>query len=301
MAAKDFSARWVDGVLLLDKPAGITSNAALQRARRLLRAAKAGHSGTLDPLAGGLLPLCFGEATKFSSSAFLADKVYLAEITLGTTTTTGDAEGEIIARAPVDVDLPQIRETLHRFVGTISQTPPRYSAVKYRGRPLYAYARAGEEVTVAPRAVQIFDLELLEQQAEQLRIRVHCGSGTYVRALAEDIGNALGCGAMLSALRRTAVGKFDIASAVDFGTLEATPADRLDDLLLPVDSLVAALPACLLEPAEARRITTGRSCCAAVKEPGRVRLYDAEHRFLGVGEVLAEGKIAPYRLLAGAS
>jgi len=300
MPKKYSTARRIDGVLLLDKPVGITSNTALQRAKHLLRAAKAGHSGTLDPLASGLLPLCFGEATKFSSSAFLADKVYLAEITLGMTTATGDAEGEILTRSPVNVDLLEIREILRRFVGSIFQTPPRYSAVKYRGKPLYAYARAGEEVAVASRLVKVFSLKLLDFQAERLQVRVHCSSGTYVRTLAEDIGRALGCGAMLSALRRTVVGEFDIASAVGFGTIEAIAADRLASLLLPVDSLVAALPVCLLEPTEAQRIVTGRMCHTNVRELGRVRLYDSEHRFLGVGEVLTGGTVAPHRLLASA-
>ena len=292
--------RPVDGVLLLDKPTGITSNAALQRVKHLLCAMKAGHSGTLDPLASGLLPLCFGEATKFSSNAFLADKVYLAEIMLGMTTTTGDAEGEIVTRLPVNVSLPKIKETLQRFVGTISQTPPRYSAVKHRGKPLYAYARAGEEVTVEPRMIIIYDLQLLDYHMDRLHLRVHCGSGTYVRALAEDIGRELGCGAMLAALRRIIVGGFDIASAVSFNAIETIAADQVINLLMPVDSLVTALPMCLLEPTEVQQIITGRICRINAGKPGRVRLYDSERRFLGVGEVLAEGTVAPRRLLSGA-
>jgi tRNA pseudouridine55 synthase len=290
--------RKVNGVLLLDKSTGITSNAALQRAKHLLCAVKAGHSGTLDPLASGLLPLCFGEATKFSSNAFLADKVYLAEIRLGVTTTTGDAEGEIVTRLPVNVGLPRIKEVLQKFVGTTFQMPPRYSAVKYHGKPLYVYARAGEDVAVKPRMISIYDLQLLDNYSEHLRIRVHCGSGTYVRALAEDIGRELGCGGMLSALRRITVGELDIASAVSFDEISAMATDQIINLLLPVDSLVAALPVCLLEPTEVRKIITGRICRTNVERPGRVRLYDSEHKFIGVGEVLAEGSVAPRRLLS---
>ncbi len=292
--------RPVDGVLLLDKPTGITSNAALQRMKHLLCAMKAGHSGTLDPLASGLLPLCFGEATKFVSNALHADKVYLADITLGVTTTTGDAEGEIVTRLPVNVDLPKIKKALQRFIGTISQVPPSYSAIKYRGKPLYEYARAGVEVQVESRLINIYELQLLDYQAEHLRLCIHCGSGTYVRALAEDIGRELGCGAMLAALRRTVVGGFDIASAVSFDAIEKITADQIMNLLMPVDSLVATLPMCLLEPTEVRQITTGRICRTNAGKPGRVRLYDSEHRFLGVGEVLAEGTVAPRRLLSGA-
>jgi len=290
----------VNGVLLLDKPVGVTSNAALQRAKHLLGAAKAGHIGTLDPLASGLLPVCLGEATKFSSSAFFADKVYFAEIVLGMTTTTGDAEGDVVTRAPVRASLGEIGETLRRFVGTIAQTPPRYSAVKRNGKALYAYARAGETMVVAPRPVRIYELQLLDYNSERLRVRVHCGSGTYVRALAEDIGRELGCGAMLAALRRLRVGMFDISAAVDFDAIEATPDRQRANLLLPIEQLVSALPECVLNPAETRRVVTGRSGHIPAGQRGQVRLYDAEHRFLGIGEVLVEGTVTPRRLLATA-
>src|SRR5688500_5798821 len=200
----------VDGVLLLDKPLGLTSNAAVQRVRRLLAASKAGHVGTLDPLASGLLPVCLGEATKFSTGMFGADKAYLTEVTLGVMTTTGDAEGQITARAPVKVTQPQVAAALHRFTGPIQQTPPIYSALKYKGKPLYAYARKGEEVEIKPRPVTIHHIELLEFAPPRLRLKIICGKGTYIRVLAEDIGHYLGCGGSLAALRRVAVGPFGI-------------------------------------------------------------------------------------------
>jgi len=289
----------VNGLLLLDKPAGVTSNAALQRVKHLLGATKAGHVGTLDPLASGLLPVCLGEATKFSSSAFLADKVYLAEIMLGVTTATGDAEGEVMTREPVCVGLQEIRETLRQFVGTIAQTPPAYSAVKSNGKPLYFYARQGKPVTVASRQVQIYELRLLDCSTKNLHVHVHCSSGTYIRTLAEDIGKKLGCGAMLASLRRARVGAFDISQATDFDAIEAVPAERRASLLLRIDNLVATLPECVLDPIAVHRIMTGRAASGiSVEQRGRVRLYDSQRRFLGIGEALAEGAVVPRRLLS---
>src|SRR4029079_13276775 len=206
--------RRLDGILVLDKPAGISSNAALQHAKRLFEAAKAGHSGTLDPLASGVLPVLFGEATKFSSFLLDADKEYLADVRLGVRTKTGDAEGEVISRSAVTIDDAALEPALARFRGEIDQVPPMHSALKYGGRPLYEMARRGVTVPRAPRRVAIHALELIERSGDLLRIRVACSKGTYVRVLAEDLGAALGPGAHLAALRRTIAGRFTLAQAV---------------------------------------------------------------------------------------
>lgn len=292
----------VDGVLLLDKPLGMSSNAAVQRVRRLFNAPKAGHVGTLDPLASGLLPVCLGEATKFSTGMFGADKTYIAEVALGVTTTTGDAEGEVTARHVVAVSRPKVETVLERFIGTIQQTPPIYSALKRNGKPLYAYARKGEHVEIQPRPVTIHDIELLEFAAEHLRLRVRCGKGTYIRVLAEDVGRELGCGGSLAGLRRVAVGPFDIGLAVTLRALELMPdADRAA-ALMPVDSLVGTLPEYTLDGATARRLTSGQACQLDPRSAcGWVRLYAPDHRFLGLGELLAGGKLAPRRMMTSAA
>jgi tRNA pseudouridine55 synthase len=291
----------VDGVLLLDKPAGLTSNAALQRAKRALRAEKAGHTGTLDPAATGLIALCFGEATKFSSALLDADKVYQAEVRLGVTTSTGDSEGEILERREVGVDAAQVERVLARFRGSILQVPPMHSAIKLAGTPLYAYARRGEEVERAPREVRVHALDLAGIQGDLLRLAIRCGKGTYVRTLAEDIGAALGCGAHLAALRRISVGPFDLARAVALDRLEEMgEAERLGRLL-PVDAPVAHLPELVLGSRQARRMRHGQPVLTeAEREPGPVRLYDEAGRFLGVGEVVSGGVINPRRLVAEA-
>src|SRR5437588_10818427 len=196
--------RRVDGVLLLDKPVGLSSNAALQQAKRRFRAEKAGHTGTLDPLASGLLPVCFGEATKFAHMLLDADKTYVALVRLGTTTTTGDAEGEVLQTRNVTVSRQDVEAVLPRFIGRIMQIPPRYAALKYQGRNYYEYAREGIEIPRAPREVVVHELSLDTWTAPDARVRVRCGKGTYVRALAEDVGQALGCGAHLASLRRVA-------------------------------------------------------------------------------------------------
>ncbi|HWS74799.1 MAG TPA: tRNA pseudouridine(55) synthase TruB [Quisquiliibacterium sp.] len=259
----------IDGLLLLDKPSGLTSNDALIRARRLFNARKAGHGGTLDPMASGLLPVAFGEATKFAGDALGADKVYLAEMTLGITTDTGDAEGSVLERLPVDADEQRVRDAAASFVGEIEQVPPMYSALKRDGRPLYEYARAGVTVERAARRVTIHRIELIDFGAVpgaeagapgSLRavLRVACSKGTYVRTLAEDIGRALGCGAHLSALRRERVGALSLARAVSLEQLEAmSPAQRLE-CLSPVDSLLAGLPAVRLDELHARRFLHGQ-------------------------------------------
>src|SRR5215468_790287 len=233
--------RRIDGVLLLDKPVGISSNAALQRAKRLYRAEKAGHTGTLDPLASGLLPICFGEATKFAQALLDADKAYVARLRFGVTTTTGDADGEILATRPVEISQQEIDAVLSTFVGRIAQVPPRHAALKHEGRKYYEYARRGIEIPRSARPVEIHAIDVLSWQTPDLEISIRCSKGTYVRVLAEDLGAALGCGAHLAALRRTATGGFVLADAHAFETLEAVSDARRDAVLLPVDALVAAL------------------------------------------------------------
>ncbi|HEX6829754.1 MAG TPA: tRNA pseudouridine(55) synthase TruB [Burkholderiales bacterium] len=292
----------VDGVLLLDKPLGLTSNAALQRAKRALRARKAGHTGTLDPAATGLIALCFGDATKFSSALLDADKVYQAEVRLGVTTTTGDREGEVVERREPRVDAGDVERVLARFRGAILQVPPMHSAIKLAGTPLYAYARKGQEVERAPRQVMIYSLELERVEGDLLRLAIHCGKGTYVRTLAEDIGAALGCGAHLSALQRTAVGSFDLARAVPLDRLEEMGEAERHGCLLPTDALVANLPALVLGERQARRMRHGQPVLTEAERPsGLVRLYDEEGAFLGLGEVVNGGVINPRRLVSEAS
>ena len=288
----------VDGVLLLDKPVGITSNAAIQRVKRLFRAARAGHVGTLDPLASGLLPVCLGEATKFSAGAFGADKSYDAEILLGVTTATGDTEGEVTSRQTVAITGDQLEAVLRRFTGGIEQTPPMYSALKRDGRPLYAYARAGLTVARKPRSIIIHDITLHHFAAQRCKIGVRCSKGTYIRVLAEDIGRELGCGATLAGLRRVAVGAFELTRAVTLERLEALPAAQRLECLLPVDSLVSALPELLLEADLVRHMVTGQPGQVAGRATGLVRLYDQKRRFLGLGEIQATGRLVPKRLMA---
>lgn len=284
-------------MLLLDKPSGPTSNAALQRVKRLLGADKAGHVGTLDPLASGLLPICLGEATKFSGSMLAADKAYAADILLGATSTTGDTEGEITSRSPVEASRAQVEQALAKFRGEILQTPPLYSALKRNGRPLYAYARAGESIEIAPRPVTIHSILLTEFRPPNLDVLVRCGKGTYIRVLAEDIGRALGCGGVLAALRRVAVGAYDLSGAIPMDVLEAMPMAERRLHLLPVDSLVSALPALTLDGAAARLVSTGRRAVVAEAVRGLVRLYDGNRRFLGLGEVSGT-ELMPKRLMA---
>ena len=289
----------IDGVLLLDKPSGITSNAALQRVKRLLGARKAGHVGTLDPMASGLLPICLGEATKFSGYMLAADKAYAADVLLGATTTTGDAEGEVTSRSPVAVTRAQLESVLAKFCGDIMQVPPMYSALKRDGKPLYAYARAGQVLEIAPRPVTIYSVLLTEFHPPEFRLRIRCSKGTYIRVLAEDIGRALGCGGMLNGLRREGVGSYDLSTAVPIGVLDSLTLEGRRARLMAVDSLVSSLPAMPLDDAAMRLICTGRRVAMAVR-PGLYRLYAADTRFIGLGEVLADELMAK-RLMAGSS
>jgi len=288
----------VDGVLLLDKPAGISSNTALQEARRLLGAAKAGHAGTLDPLASGLLPLLFGEATRFARFGLESDKTYLASVRLGVRTATGDAEGEVLDRQPVEVDDAGLSAALDRFRGPISQVPPMYSALKRDGKPLYELARAGLTVEREARAVTIHELVLEGREGDLLRLRVRCSKGTYVRQLAEDLGVALGTVAHLEALRRTAAGRYTLAQAVDLEQFRGLDGPAREACLLPVDSLLAALPVAGLGPDESLRFVQGQAVAAGAAPEGSCRVLNAEGALLGVGEAGADGKLRPVRLLS---
>lgn len=289
----------VDGVLLLDKPVGVSSNRALQTARRLLNARKAGHTGTLDPLASGLLPVTLGEATKFSADLLDADKAYRATLALGVTTTTGDAEGEVLERRAVDVAPDALAAVLARFTGALEQVPPMHSALKRDGRPLYALARAGVEVERTPRAVRIERLALVDFAGDRLVLDVECSKGTYVRVLAADIGAALGCGAHLTALRRTRVGPLLVEQAVTPAALEAmTPAARRA-CLAPVDSLLGTLPKLALDAAHAQRFRLGQRLAIEAQPPGaRVRVYGATDELLGTATVNEWGVVGPERLIS---
>ncbi|MEO8936118.1 MAG: tRNA pseudouridine(55) synthase TruB [Burkholderiaceae bacterium] len=294
--------RWrpVHGVLLIDKPTGITSTAALARARRALQAEKGGHTGTLDPLASGLLPLCFGEATKFASDLLDADKSYAATIRLGINTDTGDAEGESVLTRAVDVDRAAIDAVLGRFRGPIAQVPPMYSALKRDGRPLYDYARQGITVERAARAVIIHGLDVTTFDGISLSVLVHCSKGTYIRTLGEDIGNALGCGGHLTALRRLTVGGLMLADAVPLEELERLTPDRREALIRPTDTLISALPRIDLDNELANRFVDGqRLAWADATFQGRVRVYrQASAMLLGTGLVGYDDRLAPVRLVA---
>jgi tRNA pseudouridine55 synthase len=287
----------VDGVLLLNKPVGLTSNTALQKAKRLLNAQKAGHTGTLDPFADGLLPLCYGEATKFSHYLLDADKTYRAVMQLGVTTTTGDPEGEVMQTRPVAASAEDVRTVLSRFLGEIEQIPPMHSALKHQGRPLYEYARAGIEIDRPPRRITIHALDLLECTLPQAIFTVTCSSGTYIRTLAQDIGAALGCGAYLTALTRTASGGFSLADACTLETLETLTLDARRALLLPSDCLVLHLPEIQLDDAARLALCQGRSFATEFPAADLARVYDKNQRFLGLARIDPNGVLTPHRLI----
>jgi tRNA pseudouridine55 synthase len=287
--------RRVDGVLLLDKPAGLSSNAALQRARRLLAAEKAGHTGTLDPLASGLLPLCFGDATKFAQALLDAPKAYVATLRFGVATTTGDAEGDVVAECPATFSRAELGAVLPRFLGRIRQVPPRHAALKHQGRSYYEYARAGIDIPRPARDVDVTAIEIAEWAPPHAVLRVACGKGTYIRVLAEDIAAALGSGAHLAALRRTATGPFSLADAVTLDALEAmAPADRVARLL-PVDAPLAAMPRLDVDAPAALALAQGRTPPAPAAAAGRYRCYAPGPRFLGLVEAAA-GTLRAVRL-----
>lgn len=293
--------RALHGVLLLDKPVGWSSNDALQKSKGMMRAEKAGHTGTLDPLATGLLPLCFGAATKFSQISLEADKTYRATLQLGQTRVGGDREGEVLEERPVEVDRASVEAACQRHTGRIEQLPPMQSALKFQGKALYEYARAGQTVERTPRQVTIHRIDIIEWQAAQpdtLVIDVRCSKGTYVRTLAEDIGAALGCGAHLAALRRTAVGPLTLARSVTLEQLDALELPGRDALLLGPDALLGEWPALILRAEEAGRFVCGMRRRVAHPDAPLVRVYGPDGRtFLGSAHVCG-GELIPDRLLS---
>ncbi len=295
----------LDGVLFLDKPVGLSSNDALIKAKRFLNALKAGHTGTLDPFATGLLPLCFGEATKFSQDLLEADKTYEAVVHLGLTTTTGDTEGEVTETHEVNVTRGEIEAVLQQFRGPIEQIPPMYSALKRDGKPLYEYARAGVTLERVARPVTIHLLEFIAYDAPYLSLRVTCSKGTYIRVLGEDIGAALGCGAHLQALRRTRVGDLSIDSALTLDVLSEISEIERRALLAPVDTLLASFPSLFLTDElskrflQGQRLSLGKEGVVIPVEDGRVRVYNqSDNRLLGTAQMKAFGVLAPERLVA---
>jgi tRNA pseudouridine55 synthase len=301
--------RDVNGMLVLDKPRGHSSNMILQKARRLFKARKAGHTGSLDPLATGVLPLCFGEATKFSQYLLDADKAYTVTALLGVTTDTGDSDGEVTHQSSTAaIDQALLEQVLAQFVGSIEQLPPMMSAVKYHGKPLYKWARKGQPVERISRHVVIHRLELLKWQGSSLTLHVHCSKGTYIRTLIEDLGQALGCGAHVVALRRTQAGSFALHQAVSLSMLEQVYENAgvyaLDRLLLPAASAVSHWPEVAIsktaaifllqgQPVELAKIADYRSTSI----PGWVRISELGEAFLGIGEILEDGRLAPRRMI----
>lgn len=294
----------VHGVLLLDKPVGFSSNDALIKAKRFLNAMKAGHTGTLDPFATGLLPLCFGEATKFSQDLLEADKTYTTVVHLGIATTTGDTEGDVLETKSVDVTEEQIRQVLAQFTGPIAQVPPMYSALKRDGKPLYEYARAGVTLEREARNVVIHELEFLGYDAPLLSLKVKCSKGTYIRVLGEDIGAALGCGAHLKELRRIRVGHLVLEKSITLDYLESLPEEQRLALLDPVDALLSSFPPVHLNEELARRflhgqrLALGKETVSLPPETGRVRVYrDADGQLLGSAQLQEFAILAPERLI----
>ena len=296
--------RQVNGILLLDKPTNMTSNGALQRVKRLFAAKKAGHTGSLDPIATGMLPLCFGEATKFSQYLLDSDKTYYVTARLGETTNTGDSEGIVIATTPVvDVTEQRVNEVMQRFIGEIDQIPPMYSAIKHQGRPLYELARKGIEIERKSRRLRIFSLVLDSVTADQMTFTVHCSKGTYVRTLVEDIAKELGCGAHVIALRRVFVSPYQHVSMVTLPELEQMAQDnsfqQLSSCLLPVETSVESYPSVTLSTASAFYMRTGQPVRATFPVGASlVRLVAEDGRFIGMGEVMPDGRVKPHRLVA---
>ena len=291
--------RDIHGIVLLDKPLGLSSNQALQRVRHIVRAAKAGHTGSLDPLATGLLPVCLGEATKVAGHLLGSRKAYAAEVKLGTTTSTDDGEGYVVEQAPVPTfDEASLRAALAPFIGTISQVPPAYSALKRDGVPLYKLARRGEVVDVPAREVEIFAIDLLRHDGDTLCLRVECGSGTYIRSLARDLGQALGCGAHLSALRRLWVEPFSTPSMLTLEQLEALASEgdaALENILLPVDAGLAGMPAVHLDAEDSWAMAQGEARVRRDLVPGLYRVYADDGRLLALGEVGDDARLRSRR------
>ncbi len=290
--------REINGVFLLDKPLGFSSNQVLKKIQWLFNAKKAGHTGTLDPMASGLLPVCLGEATKFSHHLLNANKTYIATIQLGMTTTTGDQEGEVVSEKEVILNEVQLKETLQKFMGDITQIPPMYSALKFEGKPLYEYARKGIEIERKSRQITIHDIKLTKIEASKMTVEVFCSKGTYIRTLAEDIGQALGCGAYLKALKRTQTGNFQVANAFSIEALETMAMSSREKVLLPIDTLLKGLSSIELTFTEIEAIKKGQSIDFNGKNLNELRLYSSSGQFVGVGQPDLQGRLLPKRLIA---
>lgn len=296
--------RQVNGILLLDKPEQMTSNCALQCVKRIFQAKKAGHTGSLDPIATGMLPLCFGEATKFSQFLLESDKSYRVIAQLGVETKTGDSEGNVTSiKDTLHVTIAGIQQVLQAFVGVIEQVPPMFSALKYQGKPLYELARKGIEVKRMPRSTTIFSIEFESLDRDQLTFHVHCSKGTYIRTLVEDIGRALGCGAHVIGLRRLNVAGYHHADMYKLQQLENIFKERshlgLSACLLPVETAVKTYPAVKLSTSAAFYLRLGQPVRAALPlQSSLVRLLTEDARFLGVGEVMNDGRVKPHRLIS---
>lgn len=294
----------VNGILLLDKPIGLTSNGALQRVKRLFNAKKAGHTGSLDPIATGMLPICFGESTKFSQFLLESDKSYFVTAKLGEETNTGDSEGHVTVSKPVvDINFERVLKVANQFVGEIEQIPPMFSAIKMQGKPLYELARQGIEVKREPRKITIFGIEVEEVEADRFSIRVDCSKGTYIRTLVEDMGRMLGCGAHVIALRRLNVAPYGDATSYTLEQLEemleTEGQAKLLSCLLPVETSVESFPIVKLSTSAVFYMRMGQAVRAPLPMGSSlVRLVSEEARFLGIGEVLADGRVKPIRLVA---
>ncbi len=294
--ARNKKGRDVHGILLLDKSLGVSSNRALQEVKRLYNANKAGHTGSLDPLATGLLPVCFGEATKVSAYLLDQDKRYHVVVQLGIVTDTGDAEGVVIQSSPVaPFTKSELENCLKAFVGPIDQVPPMYSALKHQGRKLYEYARDGLTIERKPRRITIYQLELIEYNQDQLMLDVHCSKGTYIRTLAEDIGQALGCGGSVNKLRRLTVGSFSINQAHTIEQLLEMDDEQLLQSMIAVDNPLSGMPAVNVTAEQAKAIKHGQALQIDNSVQGMVRIYSQES-FLGLGEMFLDGKLAPKKL-----
>lgn len=295
--------RRINGILLLDKPIGPSSNRALQTVKHLYNAAKAGHTGSLDPLASGLLPICFGEATKFSQYLLDADKTYVVKAQLGVRTTTSDAEGEVVATTEVpDFTLAALEQALDDFRGEIAQIPSMYSALKYQGKPLYQYAREGIEVPRTSRTIQVYQLDLIDYQSPVITLSIRCSKGTYVRTIVDDLGELLGCGAHVIELRRTSIGDFKESDMITIAQLEQLKHDEvfqaMDNLLLPMEAAISALPPVFLHPDLVHYLQQGSPVLIPQIPKGPwMRLHTKEGELIGIGELLEDGRVAPKRLL----
>ncbi len=300
-ARKPEGSRDIDGILLLNKPVGISSSRALQKTRHLFKANKAGHTGSLDPLASGMLPICFGEATKYSGYLLDASKRYRTLCQLGRTTSTGDAEGEVISESPVRSSRVEIETVLKQFIGAVEQIPPMHSAVKYKGQRLYHLARAGKEVERAARTIEIYSLDIIDINHDQLELDVHCSKGTYIRTLVEDIGKVLGCGAFVASLERTGVQPFmqrDCYTLEQLEELARQGLEKLDGCLMPVNSALADLPELVIDTAAVDLLKQGQAVKVVNTPASELLSLIAEGgQFIGVGKVLVDGKIAPKRLM----